>query len=91
MASLCGTLCCLLFCILAISNQLPGILATDSEIVEAETDGQPSATDLNEASRPKMEPMWNASGAMLVQPYNILEVSCPQGYVLANKHCHKRV
>ncbi|KAH8395379.1 hypothetical protein KR222_003397 [Zaprionus bogoriensis] len=28
---------------------------------------------------------------IFVRPYNILEANCPQGYVLANKHCHKRV
>lgn len=35
----------------------------------------------------KLEP----NDIVLVKPYNILEVSCPLGYVLANKHCHRRV
>lgn len=62
--------------------------ASDSEIVEAETYPSLSATtDMPELPTPK----WSANDTVLVKPYNILEASCPQGYVLANKHCHKRV
>lgn len=32
-----------------------------------------------------------ANDVFLVKPYNILEVTCPHGYVLVNKHCHRRV
>ncbi|SPP74935.1 Hypothetical predicted protein [Drosophila guanche] len=64
--------------------------ATDSEIVEAQTADQLNASQLN-AVRPVALPNWNPNGTMQVQPYNILEANCPHGYVLANKHCHKRV
>ncbi|KAH8291217.1 hypothetical protein KR054_009841 [Drosophila jambulina] len=73
--------------IISSSNFLAGTLATDSEVVEAVS----NVTDLNETSKISMEPAWSSNGSMQVQPYNILEANCPEGYVLANKHCHKRV
>ncbi|XP_044317981.1 uncharacterized protein LOC123038155 [Drosophila rhopaloa] len=87
MASRCGFLC--LFCILVINNLLLATLAIDSEIVEAETGGL-NATDPNEAMQISLEEVWNPNETVQVQPYNILEANCPQGYVLANKHCHRR-
>ncbi|KAH8297343.1 hypothetical protein KR044_010571, partial [Drosophila immigrans] len=61
----------------------------DSEVVEAETSSPPLGLAVN---NPAIEiPKWNPSDIIYVKPYNILEASCPQGYVLANKHCHKRV
>ncbi|KAH8328829.1 hypothetical protein KR074_002036, partial [Drosophila pseudoananassae] len=83
MASWSTVFFCLFFYILVL-----GALATDSEIVEAMDIKVDSAADLNESS--PTEP-WHESGAMQVKPYNILEANCPQGYVLANKHCHRRV
>ncbi|KAH8321816.1 hypothetical protein KR067_002361, partial [Drosophila pandora] len=83
MASTRTVLFCLFFYILVL-----GALATDSEIVEAKDIKVESAADLNEASPTET---WHESGAMQVKPYNILEANCPQGYVLANKHCHRRV
>ncbi|KAI8039498.1 uncharacterized protein LOC128253692 [Drosophila gunungcola] len=87
MSSWSGFLCFL--CILVINNLLLESLAMDSEIVEAET-GALNAADPNEAMHISLEEMWSPNGAMQVQPYNILEANCPLGYVLANKHCHKR-
>lgn len=88
MASACSILSLFVLGILAIS----AARATDSEVVEAVTDGPPSVSGPNESAKMKMETTWNASGgSMQVQPYNILEANCPEGYVLANKHCHKRV
>ncbi|XP_044571857.1 uncharacterized protein LOC123257302 [Drosophila ananassae] len=83
MASTRTVLFCLFFYILVL-----GALATDSEIVEAMDIKVESAADPNE-TRPTET--WQESGAMQVKPYNILEANCPQGYVLANKHCHRRV
>ncbi|KAH8280374.1 hypothetical protein KR018_003792, partial [Drosophila ironensis] len=84
MASWRGLLWSLIFGILLL-----GAVATDSEIVEAEDDGS-RAADLNKPAKEEAG-LWNHSAAMQVKPYNILEVNCPQGYVLANKHCHKSV
>ncbi|KAH8314518.1 uncharacterized protein [Drosophila kikkawai] len=73
--------------VISSSNLLAGTLATDSEVVEAVID----VTGPNEPSKLNMESTWDSQGAMQVQPYNILEANCPEGYILANKHCHKRV
>lgn len=64
--------------------------ASDSVIVEAAKANRnlspPNANIL--VQKPlKLVP----SEVFLVRPYNILEVSCPNGYVLVNKHCHRRV
>lgn len=66
--------------------------ASDSEIVEAETTN-PSLSATSRMPVPVLEsPKWSPNApTVLVKPYNILEASCPQGYILANKHCHKRV
>ncbi|KAH8252595.1 hypothetical protein KR032_000714 [Drosophila birchii] len=73
--------------IISSSNFLAGTLATDSEVVEAVSD----LNGLKEPSKLNMEPAWSSNGSMQVQPYNILEANCPEGYVLTNKHCHKSV
>ncbi|KAH8257936.1 hypothetical protein KR038_003207 [Drosophila bunnanda] len=88
-SSLCRIIFTFILGILVISscNLLKGTLATDSEVVEAISD----VTGLNEPSKINMAATWNSNGSMQVQPYNILEANCPEGYVLANKHCHKRV
>ncbi|KAH8375479.1 hypothetical protein KR200_008685 [Drosophila serrata] len=88
-SSLCRNISLFILGILVISssNLLKGTLATDSEIVEAMS----NVTGHNEPSKLSMEPAWNSNESMQVQPYNILEANCPEGYVLANKHCHKRV
>ncbi|XP_043063937.1 uncharacterized protein LOC122320046 [Drosophila ficusphila] len=88
MASWLGFL--LLFGILIINNLLLGTFGMDSEIVEAQTGGI-VATDLNETGKISLEKMRSSNGTLQVQPYNILEASCPHGYVLTNKHCHKSV
>ncbi|XP_043948225.1 uncharacterized protein LOC122818195 [Drosophila biarmipes] len=83
MASLLG-----FFGILAL---LLGTLALDSEIVVPEPGG-PDTTGLNETVKINLKDAWSSNGTVVAQPYNILEVGggCPPGYVLANKHCHKR-
>jgi len=65
------------------------VAASDSEVVEAETRAPQIGSTHN---TPAMEESkWNPNDNIIVKPYNILEANCPQGYVLANKHCHKRV
>ncbi|XP_043867089.1 uncharacterized protein LOC122757759 [Drosophila mojavensis] len=59
--------------------------AMDSEIVEASLSA--ASTNMPEL----LTPEWSPNDTVLVKPYNILEASCPPGYILANKHCHKRV
>ncbi|KAM8713271.1 hypothetical protein ACLKA7_013564 [Drosophila subpalustris] len=65
------------------------IAAFDSEIVEAESPNRHLSATVNKpiVDVPNLEP----NDLIMVKPYNILEANCPQGYVLANKHCHKRV
>jgi len=72
-----------------ILAMLLGTLALDGEIVVSETIGL-NSTGLNETVKINLKDVWSSNGTMQAQPYNILEVSCPQGYVLANKHCHRR-
>jgi len=74
-----------------ILAMLLGTLALDGEIVVSETIGL-NSTGLNETGllKTNLKDVWSSNGTMQAQPYNILEVSCPQGYVLANKHCHRR-
>ncbi|TDG50567.1 hypothetical protein AWZ03_002871 [Drosophila navojoa] len=61
------------------------VAAMDSEVVEASLSA--AATNMPEL----LAPQWSPNDTVLVRPYNILEASCPPGYILANKHCHKRV
>ncbi|EDW35412.1 GL17261 [Drosophila persimilis] len=79
----------LLLLLLLANNRLLTTATTDSEVVEAQAIDF-NATQLNEGL-PIEQPEHSPNGTMQVQPYNILEANCPHGYVLANKHCHKRV
>ncbi|KAH8358110.1 hypothetical protein KR084_003418 [Drosophila pseudotakahashii] len=76
------------FGLLLIGSLLLETFALDSEIVEAKIGGR-NATDLNENGKINLEEKWSSNGTMQAQTYNILQAGCPQGYVLANKHCHK--
>ncbi|XP_039228118.1 uncharacterized protein LOC120321012 [Drosophila yakuba] len=78
-----------LFGILVISSMLLETSALDSEVVESVTGG-PKSSNLSEDVKISLEKTWSPNGSMQAQPYNILETNCPHGYVLANKHCHKR-
>ncbi|XP_041675573.1 uncharacterized protein LOC121530505 [Drosophila eugracilis] len=82
-----GLLC--FFGFLVIISLLMEASALDSEIVEAQSGGV-NSTDLNKTAEINLVKIWNSNGTMQAQPYNILEANCPHGYVLANKHCHKR-
>ncbi|KAH8384611.1 hypothetical protein KR093_002646, partial [Drosophila rubida] len=76
-----------LICVMALCHR---VVSFDSEVVEAATPSSQLAS--NSANSAAIElPKWSPSDVMVVKPYNILEASCPQGYILANKHCHKRV
>ncbi|XP_043645459.1 uncharacterized protein LOC122614852 [Drosophila teissieri] len=87
MASSMGLLC--LFSILVIGSTLLETSALDSEVVESVAGG-PKSSNLIEDVKVNLEKTWSPNGSMQAQPYNILETNCPHGYVLANKHCHKR-
>ncbi|EDW43602.1 GM20001 [Drosophila sechellia] len=87
MASSMDLLC--LLGILIISSMLLETSALDSEVVESVT-GASKSSNFSENVKIKLDKTWSPNGTMLAQPYNILETNCPHGYVLANKHCHKR-
>lgn len=78
-----------LFGILVISSVLLETSTLNSEVVESVTVASKSS-NFSENVKIKLEKTWNHNGTMQAQPYNILETNCPHGYVLANKHCHKR-
>lgn len=65
-------------------------LAYDSVIIEAAKANRNFASQ-NANLLVQNSHKWEPNDIVLVRPYNILEVSCPIGYVLANKHCHRRV